>query len=176
MTDATLVADLLDSGAVRFGTFTLTSGQTSDVYVDVKRASTDPEPPGSDRRAGSPRGPGTPNGSPGWSSGRSRSSSRSPSSRACPTSIVRKAARTHGTGNRVEGEIPSGARVLVVEDVTTTGGSVVETVGLLRAAGAQVDRVVCVVDRDQGATERLAAIGVRLEPLVTLAELRGSRR
>ncbi|MCI4370063.1 MAG: orotate phosphoribosyltransferase [Thermoplasmata archaeon] len=175
MTDATLVADLLDSGAVRFGTFTLTSGQTSDVYVDVKRATTDPDRLGriADRlaaRAGdAERFAGMELGAVPLVVALALVARR-------PYAIVRKAARTHGTGNRVEGEIPSGARVLVVEDVTTTGGSVVETVGLLRAAGAQVDRVVCVVDRDQGATERLAAIGVRLEPLVTLAELRGSRR
>jgi orotate phosphoribosyltransferase len=72
--------------------------------------------------------------------------------------------------------VPPGARVLVVEDVVTTGGTVVETVQLLREAGATVERVVCVVDREQGGTERLAAVGVQLEALATLAELRRARR
>jgi orotate phosphoribosyltransferase len=175
VTDSVLVADLLDSGAVQFGSFTLTSGQPSDVYVDVKRATTDPGRLGrianrlADRAGDAERFAGMELGAVPLVVALSLVAQ-------LPYAIVRKAARTHGTGKRVEGDIPAGARVLVIEDVTTTGGSVVETVGLLREAGATVDRVVCVVDRGQGATERLAAIGVKLEPLVTLAELRGSRR
>ena len=173
MTEPDLAGDLLASGAVRFGSFTLTSGQTSDVYVDIKRATADParlrriarrlhEHLGdADRIAGMELGAVPLVVALALESGR-------------PYALVRKAARSHGTGTRVEGEIPRGARVLVVEDVTTTGGSVVETVGLLRDAGAVVDRVVCVVDRQQGAAERLAAVGARLVPLVTLAQLRGS--
>jgi orotate phosphoribosyltransferase len=175
MTDAVLVADLLDSGAVRFGTFTLTSGQTSDVYVDVKRATTDPDRLRriADRLAARV---GDAERFAGMELGAVPLVVALALTAGKPYAIVRKAARTHGTGTRVEGEIPRAARVLVIEDVTTTGGSVVETVGLLRDAGATVDRVVCVVDRGQGATEKLAGIGVRLEPLVTLDELRGSRR
>ncbi|MCI4324448.1 MAG: orotate phosphoribosyltransferase [Thermoplasmata archaeon] len=175
MTDAALAKDLLESGAVRFGTFTLTSGQTSDLYVDVKRATTDPERlrriaerlvarvGDAERLAGMELGAVPILVALALASHR-------------PYAIVRKAGRSHGTGQRVEGEIPTGARVLVVEDVTTTGGSVAETVELLRAAGGVVDRVVCVVDREQGATERLATLGVRLDPLITLSELRGSPR
>jgi len=175
VTDARLVADLLDSGAVRFGTFTLTSGQTSDVYVDVKRATTDPERLAriAEQLA---RHVGDAERFAGMELGAVPLVVALALVARRPYAIVRKAARTHGTGRRVEGDVPAGAKVLVVEDVTTTGGSVVETVGLLRDAGATVERVVCVVDREQGARERLAAIGVRLEPLVTLAELRGSRR
>ena len=175
MTDPELSSDLLDSGAVRFGSFTLTSGQTSDVYVDVKRATTDParlrriakrlaaKVGDAERLAGMELGAVPILVAVALETNR-------------PYAIVRKSARTHGTGRRVEGDIPPGARVLVVEDVTTTGGSVVETVGLLREAGARVDRVVCVVDRQQGAAERLAAVDVRLVPLITLAELRGAHR
>lgn len=175
MTDPTLSADLLDSGAVRFGSFTLTSGQHSDVYVDVKRATTDPARlrriarqllahlGNAECLAGMELGAVPILVALALESGR-------------PYAIVRKAARSHGTGQRVEGEIRTGCPVLVVEDVTTTGGSVAETVALLREAGGVVDRVVCVVDREQGASERLAALGVTLEPLVTLSELRGLPR
>jgi orotate phosphoribosyltransferase len=175
MTDNDLAKDLFDSSAVQFGSFTLTSGQTSDVYIDVKRAATDParlqriaerlarHVGDAERLAGMELGAVPLVVALALQVGR-------------PYAIVRKSARTHGTGRRVEGDIPSGARVLVVEDVTTTGGSVVETVGLLREAGARVDRVVCVVDRQQGAAERLATVDVRLEPLITLAELRGAHR
>lgn len=172
MTDPTLSADLLDSGAVRFGSFTLTSGQHSDVYVDVKRATTDPARL---RRIGRALLPhvGRAERLAGMELGAVPLLVALALESGLPYAIVRKAGRSHGTGQRVEGEIPSGARVLIVEDVTTTGGSVAETVGLLRAAGGIVERVVCVVDREQGAGERLSALGVTLEPLVTLSELRG---
>ena len=90
-----------------------------------------------------------------------------------PFVVVRKAPKGHGTDQRIEGEVPAGARFLVIEDVTTSGGSVLETVRILRAAGALVDRVLVVVDRDEGAKDRLAEASVRLDPLATLSELRG---
>ncbi|MCI4362290.1 MAG: orotate phosphoribosyltransferase [Thermoplasmata archaeon] len=175
MTDTELAKDLFDSQAVQFGSFTLTSGQTSDVYVDVKRAATDP---GRLKRIAErlARHVGDAERLAGMELGAVPLVVALALEVGRPYAIVRKSARTHGTGRRVEGDIPPGARVLVVEDVTTTGGSVVETVGLLREAGARVDRVVCVVDRQQGAAERLAAVDVRLVPLITLEELRGAHR
>jgi orotate phosphoribosyltransferase len=170
-----LIADLLDSGAVRFGAFTLASGQTSDVYVDVKLATTDPHRLGrianglsahlgpEERLAGMELGAVPLVVALALASGR-------------PYAIVRKATKAYGTKKRVEGDIAAGSRVLVIEDVVTTGGSVVETVQLLREAGATVDRVVCVVDREQGGAEKLATVGARLESLATLAEIRRARR
>ncbi|HEV2230854.1 MAG TPA: phosphoribosyltransferase family protein, partial [Thermoplasmata archaeon] len=81
--------------------------------------------------------------------------------------------KAHGTHQRIEGEIPEGSLVLLIEDVTTSGGSVSEAVEVLRNAGGRVDRVLVVVDREEGARDRLASLGVRLESLATLAELRG---
>lgn len=173
--DAPALRDvLLASGAVRFGSFTLTSGQTSDVYVDIKRAWTDPavlrrigrdlvpHVTGAERLAGMELGAVPLVVAVALETG-------------LPYSVVRKAARAHGTGQRIEGAFPSGTRIVVIEDVTTTGGSVVETVGLLRTAGARVDRVVVVIDREAGAAARLQAIGVELVALATLAGLRGAR-
>jgi orotate phosphoribosyltransferase len=174
-TEPPLTDDLLGSGAVRFGTFTLASGQTSDVYVDVKRATTDPA-----RLARIARGLaahlGTEDRLAGMELGAVPLVVALALQSGRPYALVRKAAKSHGTQQRVEGDVPPGARVLVVEDVVTTGGTVVETVQLLREAGATVERVVCVVDREQGGTERLAAVGVQLEALATLAELRRARR
>jgi orotate phosphoribosyltransferase len=65
--------------------------------------------------------------------------------------------------------------VLLVEDVTTTGGSTLRSIEIVRAAVGVVDRAIVVVDREQGAVEHLAAAGVRLEPLVRLSELRVAR-
>jgi orotate phosphoribosyltransferase len=167
-----LVRLLLDSGAVRFGHFTLASGQTSDVYVDIKKAWTDPERLGVmaealARRVGSAQRLA------GMELGAVPLVVATALRTGLPYVVVRKAAKDHGTQQRYEGEIPHGARVLVIEDVSTTGGSSAETVGIVRAAGGVVDRLLVVVDRGQGASERLAALGVDLDPLVRLADLRG---
>ena len=69
---------------------------------------------------------------------------------------IRKAAKDHGTQRLVERDIPAGARVAVVEDVTTTGGSAMQAVRAVRAAGGRVERVITVVDRLQGARQALA--------------------
>jgi orotate phosphoribosyltransferase len=174
MTDsarARLCRDLLDSGAVRFGRFTLASGATSDVYVDIKKAWTDPgrlermaallaaECTGETRLAGMELGAVPLVVATALRTG-------------LPYVVVRKAAKSHGTQQRFEGEIPAGRRVLVIEDVTTSGGSSAETVEVIRAAGGVVDRLLAVVDREQGARERLAGLGVSLHALLTLAELR----
>ena len=69
---------------------------------------------------------------------------------------VRKAAKDHGTQRLVERDIPAGARVAVVEDVTTTGGSAMQAVRAVRSSGGRVERVITVVDRLQGARQALA--------------------
>jgi orotate phosphoribosyltransferase len=88
-----------------------------------------------------------------------------------PMLIIRKSGRTHGTGKRIEGRDPRGLAVLVVEDVTTSGGSTLEAVRVLRDAGATVTHAVVVVDRAEGAAALLAKAGVRLQALVTAATL-----
>lgn len=170
---AALRAMLLSSGAVRFGEFTLASGQRSDVYVDIKRAWTDPvrlrligqmlaaRVGRAERLAGMELGAVPLVVATALETG-------------LPFAVIRKAAKSHGTQQRFEGELPRDAEVLIIEDVTTTGGSVVETIEIVRAAGARVGRVLTVVDRNAGATERLAARDVTLEPLTTLAALRGA--
>ena len=88
--------------------------------------------------------------------------------------FVRKVAKEHGTKSLVEGlpegESLAGKRVVVVEDVTTTGGSALKAIEALRAAGATVRDVVTVVDREEGAAEAFAASGVALHPLFRKSE------
>jgi orotate phosphoribosyltransferase len=83
--------------------------------------------------------------------------------------FIRKQAKDHGTQSLVEGlaegESLAGKKVVVVEDVTTTGGSSLKAVAALRAAGATVENVVTVVDREEGATEAFAAEGIALHAL-----------
>ncbi|MGI0132516.1 MAG: orotate phosphoribosyltransferase [Thermoplasmata archaeon] len=168
-----LATMLKDCGAVRFGAFTLASGATSDVYVDIKRVWTDP---GRLRQLADALAArvGEVDRLAGMELGAVPLLVATALRTGHPFAVIRKAAKGHGTNQRIEGDVPSGSRVLVLEDVTTSGGSVEETIALLRAAGARVDRVLCVVDRGAGAVERLGALGVRLEPLVTLRELRGA--
>lgn len=88
---------------------------------------------------------------------------------------VRKAVKDHGAKNRIEGEALaalSGKTAVMVEDVTTTGGSVLAAIAEARAAGLGVTRVVTVVDRQEGASDALAAEGVRLQWLLTASDFR----
>ena len=89
--------------------------------------------------------------------------------------LVRKESKKHGTGNQIEGlgNVPAGSRVAVVEDTSTTGGSVLKAVKAAEAAGMVVTRVITIVDRQEGAAENLAENGYRLEALVKREELEG---
>ncbi|MBN9609096.1 MAG: orotate phosphoribosyltransferase [Actinobacteria bacterium 69-20] len=85
--------------------------------------------------------------------------------------VVRKAAKDHGTGKRIEGPSVSGRRVLAVEDTSTTGGSVLLAVDALVEAGATVVGVATVIDRDTGAAEAIRARGLPYRYLLGLADL-----
>jgi orotate phosphoribosyltransferase len=82
---------------------------------------------------------------------------------------VRKQARQQGTGSAVEGQIATGARVVLVEDMITDGGSKMAFVQGLRDAGAVVDHCLVVLDREQGGASALSGQRVRLHPLTTAA-------
>jgi orotate phosphoribosyltransferase len=71
--------------------------------------------------------------------------------------LVRKAEKTHGTGRRVEGFLRPGARVVIVDDVCTTGGSTITAIEAAREAGMTVAAVLCLVDREQGGRTRIEA-------------------
>ncbi len=96
--------------------------------------------------------------------------------RNLPAFFVRKQAKEHGTQSLVEGlakgESMSGKKVVVVEDVTTTGGSALKAAEALKAAGAEIIRVITIVDRLDGAAEAFTAVGLKFEPLLTLRDFR----
>jgi len=85
--------------------------------------------------------------------------------------FVRKQAKQHGLGQRIEGAFSSGQTVALVEDTTTTGGSTLEALDAVTAAGGKVARVVCIVDRGEGAVQAFAGRGIILEPLFTRSDL-----
>lgn len=80
--------------------------------------------------------------------------------------FVRKEAKDHGTARRIDGNLAPGARVVILEDVTTTGGSALMAVEAVRAAGAEVVAVLTIVDRMEGASEAFAAAGLRFEAIL----------
>lgn len=85
--------------------------------------------------------------------------------------VVRKSVKTHGMQRLIEGAEVAGRRVLVVEDTSTTGGSVLTAVRAVREAGGEVVGVVTVVDRATGAAEAIAAEGLPYRSVLGLAEL-----
>jgi orotate phosphoribosyltransferase len=88
-----------------------------------------------------------------------------------PAVFVRKVAKAYGTARQVEGPGVSDRQVLVVEDVVTSGGQVVISTQALRDLGAVVTHAVCVVDREEGGRENLAAAGIGLRALFRRADL-----
>ena len=163
------IADaLIRHGAVEYGHFILSSGATSSYYLDVKSAMTDPdllelvceeiaERFPSDIVAGVAVG-GVP-----LAVGVSLAGKR-------PYAIIRSAEKEHGKSGRLIGEV-KGRNVLLVEDVTTSGGSALYGVKALRDAGASISVVVTVVDREQGATAALAKDNITLHSLVKASEI-----
>ena len=85
--------------------------------------------------------------------------------------FVRKQSKSHGLGKRIEGGFQPGQSVALLEDTTTTGGSTLEALEIVEADGGKVSRVLCLVDRGEGAAEAFAERGVALEPLFTRADL-----
>jgi orotate phosphoribosyltransferase len=88
-----------------------------------------------------------------------------------PALFVRKKAKDYGTCRLAEGGDLAGRRLLVVEDVVTSGGQVVLSAADLRTEGAVVDEVVCVIDREAGGAVALADVGLTLKPLFTMSQL-----
>lgn len=175
---AQLVAMLAERSARR-GTFTLASGRQSDLYIDCRLTTMSPDglatigPLALERlraRGWSPDAVG------GLTLGADPVSYAIAYASALAGSpvrafTVRKEAKTHGTGKLIEGPYRVGDRVVVIEDVITTGGSALKAVAAVRAAGGEVIGVLAVVDRQEGGREAIEAEGIAVESLATAAEI-----
>ena len=160
--------------ALLHGDFVLRSGRRSSVYLDKYRFETDPAllgPIGAAlaelATAGDPR----PHRLAGPELGAVPLAAAAALASGIPFLIVRKAAKDYATEGLIEGVFEQGERVLVIEDVVTTGGALIAAIEALRAAGLAVERALCVLDREEGGAEGLAALGVRLESLFRRADL-----
>lgn len=90
--------------------------------------------------------------------------------------IVRKQSKDHGTKSLVEGSLREGDRVVIVEDVVTTGGSSLQAIAAVKALGCDVKKVLAVVDREEGGRQNLADAGCSLEAVFTANELLAAAR
>jgi len=169
--DRTRLAAAIYDAAHLTGTFTLRSGVVSHEYFDKYMFESDPEllraiaaacvplvPAGIDALAGLELG-GVP--------------LAAVMSQECglPARFVRKEAKTYGTCRLAEGGELEGKRLCIVEDVITSGGAVIDAAVELRARGAILGPVVCVIDRESGGVENLAAQGLEVHALFTMHEL-----
>jgi len=165
----TLLVGLKALGAIRFGHFTLASGQTSNYYIDLRVLVSAPTLLAEAarlyaryvRRLKPDRIAGVPYAALPIATAVSLHT-------GIPMIYTRKEAKEHGLGKRIEGHYRPGERVVIVEDLVTTGGSTLKTVALLREAGLVVEDVVVLIDREQGAAENLRRAGVRLHAVTTI--------
>ena len=88
-----------------------------------------------------------------------------------PFIIVRNSKKDYGTGKMMEGKLLEKARVLLVEDIATTGSQVLEAAKVLSAAGASITKIVCTIDRMEGARENIEAAGYKFEAILTRKDL-----
>jgi orotate phosphoribosyltransferase len=154
--------------AIEFGEFILASGKKSPYYIDVKSAVTNPDLLFA--IASAIEQTHTFDVVAGVAVGGVPLAVATALVTKKPYAIIRAAQKSHGKKEAIIGNV-KGMNVLLVEDVTTSGGSAIYGIQALRDAGAQANRVVTVVDREQGAEEMLKKQGVRLFPLVKVSEI-----
>lgn len=172
MADETPLAKRIYDTAHITGEFTLRSGAKSNEYFDKYLFEANPEllkdiatamvklvPPGIDALAGLEMG-GIP------------IATMLSQLTGLPVLYVRKKAKDYGTCKIAEGGQVQGRKLLVVEDVVTSGGAILDAAKALRAEGAQLAHVVCVIDRESGGPANLANADLILSPLFTMSELK----
>jgi orotate phosphoribosyltransferase len=164
-----LVVALIETEAVQFGEFELSHGGTSEYYVDKYLFETDPQALSAIATAFAERVDETKLA--GVALGAVPLVAVTSVETGLPYVIARKQRKDYGTSNLIEGRLDEGEEVVVLEDIATTGQSAIDAVEALREAGAVVDRVLVVVDRQEGARENLAEHDVELEALVTADRL-----
>lgn len=174
----TLVAMLAERSARR-GDFVLASGRRSNLYIDARRTTMSPDGLALIGRLGLAairEAFGTVDSVGGLTLGADpvsyaiarESADRLPMVRAF---TVRKEAKAHGTGQQVEGTYAPGDRVVVIEDVITTGGSALRAIEVLRGAGANIAGVLAVVDRAEGGREAIEVQGLKVVSLAQAPEI-----
>jgi orotate phosphoribosyltransferase len=179
MTDHEQLVRLLAERSARRGNFTLASGRQSTLYIDARLTTMSPEGQQLIGRVGLQAirdARWTPDAVGGLTLGAdpiAYAICHASASSAAPLRAftVRKEAKTHGTARQVEGPVSPGDRVVVVEDVITTGQSATRAVEALRQFGASPIAILALVDRQEGGREHLEQLGVPVRALTTAAEI-----
>jgi orotate phosphoribosyltransferase len=153
------------------GDFLLSSGQRSRYYLDKYRFSTDPKLLGPIAQGLADLLPESLEVLAGVELGAVPLVAAVSLVTGLPFVIVRKAAKEYGTSKLIEGVLEPGARVALIEDVLTTAGQAIRAARLLTDLGAKVERVVYVVDREQGADTNIRAAGFEPAALFTKTSL-----
>jgi orotate phosphoribosyltransferase len=164
-----LIELLINKEVVKFGKFILSSGKESDYYVNMKMAITDPKilktiakivsSQIGEERIDKIAGPAL---------GAVPIATAISLESEIPMLMIRKAKKGYGTSKLIEGTLQEGDSIVVIEDVTTTGNSLLKAIRAIKENGGVVKRAVVVVDRDEGAIENLKNEGVLLEPLLSI--------
>jgi orotate phosphoribosyltransferase len=172
------LAEIIKQKSLLRGTFTLASGATSNYYLDLKPTTFDPE--GSALVAeiicGMLANDSDVDSIGGLELGAvpivaavvARSFS---TARPVRGFAVRKEKKDHGTAQKIDGAFKPNTTVVLIEDVTTKGGSVMQAVRAVRAQGATIKKIITIVDREEGATANLQKEGLVLAPIFTTSEL-----
>ncbi len=182
MTDHDRLVAILAERSARLGEFTLASGARSALYIDARMTAMSPDglaligPLGlaaiqeagwrADSVGGLTLGADPVSYAIAYASALA-GSTRTP----IRAFTVRKEAKAHGTGKLIEGPFRPGDRVVVIEDVITTGGSALKAVDAVKSAGASVVGVLSLVDREEGGRERIEGEGYPVRTLVSASEI-----
>jgi orotate phosphoribosyltransferase len=156
------------------GTFVLRSGRTADHYFDKYRFESDPVLLADIVGALAPLVPEGTEGLAGLELGGVPLATMLSSVTGLPAFFVRKEPKKYGTERVCEGGEVAGRRLVIVEDVVTTGGQLVLSAQDLRAEGAVVEHAVCVIDREGGGADVVGAEGISLHALFTMRDLEGN--
>ena len=176
MYDRNQLIDLISQQALQFGKFTLASGKEANYYLDCRKVTLDAQ---GAKLIGSGMlellGDDTPDLVGGMAIGADPITAAIltiAGMREIPLRgiMVRKELKAHGTGKYVEGPYSEGERLVIVEDVVTTGGSSLQAIERCQAVGLKVERVLAIVDRQEGGKEAFAERGYELTTLLTIAD------
>jgi orotate phosphoribosyltransferase len=154
------------------GQFTLRSGRQSDYYLDKYRFETQPDILAELGRLLAQRVSGSVDRIAGAELGAVALAAAAAMTAGKPFVIVRNQKKDYGTAKLVEGILNPGERVLIVEDVLTTGGQVLEAARSLQEAGAKIERIVAIIDRQEGAKQNIEQAGLEFEALFSSEELK----
>jgi len=179
-TDArTRLLEIIRKKSLLRGTFKLVSGATSDYYLDMKPTTFDPEGAAliAEVICGMLADDADVDSIGGLELGAvpivAAVCAQSFQSRPVNGFVVRKEKKGHGTDQKIDGNFKPNTTVVLIEDVTTKGGSVMQAVNAVRAQGATVKKIITIVDRLEGAAENLRKEGLVLAPIFTTKDLLG---